>query len=113
MKKEYKMEDWIVIQGDSTDLKKITVTGVTDYTDYEGKLIVFEKCNLNVKPISVPIIAPDIAKGFTIGLTPGQTESLEVGDYRVGFEMKKTENSVITFRRELTWEMGVKTQLIP
>ena len=106
------MTNWVTVQGDSTDIKTITVDGVTEYTDYTGKLVVLLESKLTSAVVSKPDNAPDIANGFTVGLTPGQTEGLEPGTYIAAFEITKTVGGIATYRRETTWGLQISRQLV-
>ena len=108
------MSDWVTVQGDSTDIKTITVDGVTDYTDYSGKLLVLNGKQTGIVEITIPAIVPDLVNGFTVGFTPGQTDSLAVGTYVVAFEITKVDaESIPIYRRELSWSMRITQSVIP
>jgi len=107
------MKKWNTVKGDSTDIKNITVEGVTDYTDYTGKLVVLDTQVKGHIMITQPSIAPDTETGFTCGLTPGQTDTLSKGNYIVVFEITKTESTVATYRREINWQLNIMEALIP
>ena len=100
-----------VKKGDSTDVFKITVQGVSDYTDYLGNLSVLDP-DTKVVDGPVLVISPDVSAGFTIGFSPVQTEVMELGDYLVVLEITKEEAGVPVFRREMSWSLKITESLI-
>lgn len=105
------MDNWKERRGDSTDIKSITIKGVTDYTGYTGDITVLDPDTKEVVGFTGSI-APDLGAGFTIGLSPGQTEVLPVGTYLVVFEMNRLVDSVPVYRKELSWSLIITESLI-
>ena len=103
------MADWKVIKGDSSDVKRITIKGITDYTDYRGDITILDQ-NRNVVGFT-SAIEPDIGSGFTVGLSPTHTSALDIGTYIVVFEISKGIDPV-TYRREMSWAITVAESLI-
>ena len=99
-----------VKQGDSSHIQvithKIDNVLVTDYTGYLLKMEVLDAVSRANAGIT-RTIAPDIADGFLLGLSPVDTAALAVGEYIIVADLEKTEDSVLTFNRELSWTLRV------
>lgn len=109
-------EKWTVRQGDSTNIKPITIDGVTNYTiagglAYTGYLTVIEKTS---QQISLEMaIAAHVTNGFIVGLLPEHTKALGVGDFVVVFEISgRNAEALLTYRREVDWELRIEKSLI-
>ena len=98
-------------QGDSTNIFKITVEGVTDYTNYRGELAVLDPSDNSIL-IGKTVINPDPEGGFTVAFAPAQTELLDVNYYTVVFDVIKEVSGVIEFRRELSWTLQITESLL-
>jgi hypothetical protein len=98
-------------KGDSSNTFKLTVEGITDYTDYRGELAVLNPSDNSVL-IGKLVVSPNLADGFTVAFAPVQTASLVVGDYTVVFEVIKEVATVVEFRRELTWPLQITESLL-
>lgn len=94
-------------KGDSSNTFKLTVEGITDYTDYRGELAVLNPSDNSVL-IGKLVVSPNLAVAFA----PVQTASLAVGDYTVVFEVIKEVATVVEFRRELTWPLQITESLL-
>ena len=109
-------EKWIIRQGDSTNVKPITIDGVADYTiagglAYTGQITVLDKFGQQVGFTSA--IAADPAKGFTVGLLPEHTQLIGIGEFIVVFEISgRDEENLLTYRREVDWELKIEKSLI-
>ena len=102
-----------VKQGDSSDLETIThkIDGVavTDYTDYLLHLEVIHAVTKENAGILRTITPGD--DGFTIGLTPGDTAGLDVGEYLIVADLSKIVEGVLVFNRELSWMLRITASL--
>ena len=109
-------EKWIVRQGDSTNIKPITIDGVLDYTiagglAYTGHITVLDKLGQQVGFTSA--IAADPIKGFTVGLLPEHTQLIGVGEFIVVFEISgRDSDDLLIYRREVDWELKIEKSLI-
>lgn len=102
--------------GDSTDMFNITVEGtdgnpITDYTGYRGEVAILNPTD-NTILLGKLAVTPNVTEGFYIAFTPAQTATLIKGSYPVVFEMVKEEDTVITFRREISWSLQISESLI-
>lgn len=111
------IENWEVRQGDSTNLKQITITGVTDYTItggmvYRGNITVLDKSTK--KPVGfTSFIEAHATDGFTVGLYPEHTQQLGLGTFLVVFEITgEDDKGLVVYRRELEWEIKVTKSLL-
>jgi hypothetical protein len=98
-------------RGDSTDIFKVTVSGIDDYTDYRGEVAVLDSTTGNFI-VEKFVISPDVSSGFSVAFAPAQTQLIEVGDYTVVFEVIKEVSGVIEFRRELSWSLQITESLL-
>lgn len=105
------MDSWKERKGDSTDIKKITIKGITDYSGYTGDITVLDP-NTKVVAGFTGVITPDVSTGFTVGLSPQQTNALAIGTYLVVFEVKKVEEGTVVYRKELSWSLIITESLI-
>lgn len=112
-----RIENWEVRQGDSTNLKHITITGITDYTiaggiAYRGNITVLDKSTK--KPVGfTAAIAVHPTNGFTVGLHPAHTKQLGLGTFLVVFEITgEDDTGLVVYRRELEWEITVTKSLL-
>ena len=112
-----RIENWEVRQGDSTNLKHITITGVTNYTitggmAYRGNVTVLDKSTKKPVGFTSPI-AVHATNGFTVGLYPEHTKQLGLGTFLVVFEITgEDETGLVVYRRELEWEITVTKSLL-
>lgn len=97
-------------QGDSTDVFEITIDGLRDYTNYRAEVQVLVPKTNEVK-IAKEIVTP-VSNKMSIAFAPEQTALLTPGSYNVVTEVIKEENSVIVFRRELTWTLKIQESLV-
>ena len=112
-----RIENWEVRQGDSTNLKHITITGVTNYTitggmAYRGNITVLDKTTK--KPVGfTSAIEVHATNGFTVGLHPAHTQQLGLGTFLVVFEITgEDDTGLVVYRRELEWEITVTKSLL-
>ena len=83
---------------DSTNIDNIKVKGETDYTLYSCRAVVAKE--LKGTPIIDKTIPPDVTNGFDVYFTPEEAESLTPGFYHIFYEVTKTKDAIITYRRE-------------
>lgn len=112
-----RIENWEVRQGDSTNLKYITITGITDYTiaggiAYRGNITVLDKSTK--KPVGfTSALEVHPTNGFTVGLHPAHTKQLGLGTFLVVFEITgEDDTGLVVYRRELEWEITVTKSLL-
>lgn len=109
-------EKWIVRQGDSTNVKPITIDGVVDYTiagglAYTGYITVLDKAGQPAGFTSA--IAVHATNGFTVGLLPEHTKTIGVGDFVVVFEISgRNADKLLVYRREVDWELKIEKSMI-
>ena len=109
-------EKWTVRQGDSTNIKPITIDGVTNYAiagglAYTGYITVIEKSSQQIGLAMA--IAAHATNGFIVGLLPEHTKTLGVGDFIVVFEISgRNAKDLLTYRREVDWELKIEKSLI-
>ena len=109
-------EKWIVRQGDSTNVKPITIDGVVDYTiagglAYTGYITVLDKAGQPAGFASA--IAAHATNGFTVGLLPEHTKTIGVGDFVVVFEISgRNADELLVYRREVDWELKIEKSMI-
>ena len=104
-----KIENWDVRQGDSTNLKHITITGGMAY---RGNITVLDKSTKKPVGFTAPI-AVHATNGFTVGLYPEHTKQLGLGTFLVVFEITGEDNTgLVVYRRELEWEITVTKSLL-
>ena len=106
----------MVKKGGSTKNFNVTITGITDYTDYFGTIDVLDP-KTKVSAGITRVINPDVSNGFIVALTPGETNTLGVGKYLVVLEITKDpvgngDINDFTFNRELSWQLEIKESLI-
>lgn len=87
-----------IFKGDSTRVDNIKVKGETSYALYSCKAIISKE--IGGSPLVEKTITPDVTDGFNAYFTAQETETLAIGVYYVVYEVTKTEDSIITYRRE-------------
>ena len=107
------MSNWVVRQGDSSGIKRITIKGLTDYTNYLGELYVLDKVSGRVVK-QLAKASADPIEGFTVVLPPEFTRALGVGTYLVVYEITSVDMGVpiVEYRKELEWEITINKSLI-
>ena len=87
-----------IFKGDSTNIDNIKVKGETDYTLYSCRAIIVKE--IGDTPIVDETFEPNVTDGFDVYFTPQNTDLLTADIYIIIYEITKTEDSVITYRRE-------------
>jgi len=88
-----------IYQGDSTDILNITVEDETDYSQYTCKAMVVKSVGDVALITASPTI--DTTNGVFVSLSPTDTAGLLPGTYIFLIVIKKTVNSVVTYRKEI------------
>lgn len=99
-----------VKQGEKTDIFAVNVKGVTDYTDYYSNLVILDSSDDSVA-LGPNRINPVFGK-FAVVLSPDETLSLPVGSYIAILEVIKEVDSVVEFRREVSWPIKISASLV-
>jgi hypothetical protein len=97
-----------VIQGDTTSIHLIGVEGYSVNEGFSARFVV--KAQDETIAIDRQITDTDGGR-YRFYLTPTETESLEVGDYTIGIEIRNDTLSP-AFVREIHYELRITNQLV-
>jgi hypothetical protein len=98
-------------QGESTQLFNISIKDLTDYTDYECEISVFDADEDPNVLVLGPLTITIVDNKFPVALTPAQTTALPPGSYTVIAAVIKDVAAVIEFRREVSWALKITPSL--